>query len=245
MQPPPQIEAAALWLSRLDPGHRLSAADRREVLAAFSTIERFHARTLLHPRGVPHDPFLLVEGMAGRMRQIGSGRRQILAFFVPGDICDGDDALTPAADQLICGFSPCRVAFMPRQTLFDLTMFSPRLALAMRRVEQEQHRTTQEWLVNLGRRSAAARLANLFCELYERLDRVGLVRTSAYDLPLTQQDLADAAGLSVVYVNRVLQTFRRQQMLALSGGILRILDLDRLRQVGEFSAGTFQRGDPP
>ena len=243
MQPPPQIEAAALWLSRLDPWHRLSAADRKEVLAAFSTIQRFQARVVLHPEGSPFDPFLLVEGMAGRVRQLASGRRQILAFFVPGDICDSDDALDPVADQFIYGFSGCRVAFMPRQTLFDLVLFSSALARAVQRVELEQHRTTEEWLVNLGTRTAAARLANLFCELFERLERVGLVRASSYDLPLTQQDLADAAGLSVVYVNRVLQAFRREKLLALSGGILRILDFDRLREVGEFSAGTFHRGE--
>jgi CRP-like cAMP-binding protein len=243
MQPQPQIEAAALWLSRLDPGHKLSAADRKEVLSAFSTIQRFQARAVLHARGAPFDPFLVVEGTAGRLRQMASGRRQVLAFFVAGDICESDDALDPAADQFIIGFSACRIAFMPRQTLFDLTHFSSRLELALQRVELEQHHTTEEWLVNLGTRTAAARLANLFCELFERLERVGLVRASTYDLPLTQQDLADAAGLSVIYVNRVLQIFRREKLLALSGGILQILDLDRLRQVGEFSTGTFQRGD--
>jgi CRP-like cAMP-binding protein len=246
MQPPPQIEAAALWLSRLDPGHELSADDRKQVLAAFSTIQRVQPRISLREEGEPSfDPFLLVEGMAGRVRLMASGRRQILAFFVPGDICDVDDPFDPAVRQSIFAFSACRIAFLPRQTLLDLKLFSPGLAQAVRNVELEQHRTTQEWLVNLGTRSAPARLAHLFCELLERLERVGLVRNSAYELPLTQQDLADALGLSVVYVNRVLQGFRRDQVLTMSGRILHVLDLERLRQIGEFHAGTFVGGAPP
>src|SRR6185312_10170426 len=90
-----------------------------------------------------------------------------------------------------------------------------------------------------GRRSASTRLANLFCELFERLSRVGLVRMSAYELPLTQQDLADVSGLSVIHVNRVLQQFRREGLLRLSGGLLQIVDLPQLRKVGEFVPGTY------
>jgi CRP-like cAMP-binding protein len=235
MAPSPNVEAAALWLSRLDAAHNFSAAEREMVLGLFSTIESFPPRAWLRKEGEPGvDPFLLIEGLASCVRQTPSGRRQIVAVLTPGDLCDGEESISPLASQSVQALSGCRLAPIPSQAMADLLCLSPRVTLALRKLQLEQRRIQGEWLVNLGSRSTAGRLANFFCEMYERLKRVGLVRASVYNLPLTQQDLAEITGVSVIHVNRVLQQFRRTNLIRFSEGVLEILDLRKLQAIGEF-----------
>lgn len=245
MKPPPEFEAGALWLSRLDPAHEFASVERARVLSLFSTIEPFAARATIRQAGQPRfDPFLVVEGLVGCARRTVTGRRQMLAILVPGDLYNGEEPLAPPPSLSVYCLSDCRIAFVPHALLEELGLFTPKLRSALRRLELEQRRTIQEWVINLGRRSAATRLANLFCELYERLARVGLVRDSTLELPLTQQDLADVSGLSVIHVNRVLQQLRQAGLLSFSGGLLQILDLPRLRKLGEFTPGTYYEPYP-
>jgi CRP-like cAMP-binding protein len=245
MRPSPEFEAGALWLSRLDPAHEFGAAERAKVLSVFSSIEALEGRTEVREEGQVHfDPFLVVEGLVGCIRRTATGRRQMIAILVPGDLYSGDDTSTSPSSLSVYCLSDCRIAFVPQQVLEELGLFSAKLRRALRRLESEQRGTIQEWVLNLGGRSAATRLANLFCELFERLARVGLVRESAYELPLTQQDLADVSGLSVIHVNRILQQFRQSGLLSFSGGVLQILDLPRLRKLGEFTPGTYYEPYP-
>ena len=92
----------------------------------------------------------------------------------------------------------------------------------------------REWVVNVGRRDARARIAHLLCELALRLERTGAGRDGSFDLPLTQEQLADATGLTAVHTNRTLQSLRREGLIQLSNGILRVLDWEGLRKVGDF-----------
>src|SRR6185312_3744969 len=191
MRPSPEFEAGALWLTRLDPAHEFGAPERAMVLSVFFSIDVFAARTEVRGGGQPRgDPFLVVEGLVGCSRRTASGRRQMIAILVPGDLYAGEEAINPPSSLSVHCLSDCRIAFLPHPLLEELGLTSPKLRRALRRLEQEQRRTVQEWVLNLGGRSAATRLANLFCELFERLARVGLVRDCAYELPLTQQDLA-------------------------------------------------------
>jgi CRP-like cAMP-binding protein len=92
----------------------------------------------------------------------------------------------------------------------------------------------REWVVNVGRRDSRTRIAHLLCELALRLERTGQGRDGMFDFPLTQEQLADATGLTAVHTNRTLQSLRRDGLIQLSNGILRVLDWDKLREVGEF-----------
>jgi len=245
MRPPPEFEAGALWLSRLDPAHEFGSAERAAVLSLFNSIEAFATRTDVRAPGQHRfTPFLVVEGLVGCARRTATGRRQMIAILVPGDLYNGDEPPPPSPTLSVYCLSECKIAFVTPARLDELGLAGSKLRNALRRLELEQRRTMQEWVLNLGGRSAATRLANLFCELFERLARVGLVRESAFELPLTQQDLADVTGLSVIHVNRVLQQFRQSGLLSFSGGLLQVLDLPRLRKLGEFAAGTYYEPYP-
>ena len=91
-----------------------------------------------------------------------------------------------------------------------------------------------EWVVNVGRRDARARIAHLLCELVERLRKIGAGQEGMFDFPLTQEQLADATGLTAVHTNRTLQSLRKDGLIQLTAKSLTVLDWDRLREVADF-----------
>jgi CRP-like cAMP-binding protein len=191
----------------------------------------------------PEGVFLIMGGIACRQKMRASGRRQIMAYLLPGDLCDLDVALMDRMDHTITTFSACKVARLAPQTVADMLGSHPAVARALRMCTLVDEATLREWLVNVGCRSALERIAHLFCELLVRLQAVGLAGGDSYALPLTQMDLADTTGLSNVHVNRVLQELRRQGLIELRSGRLRILNLPRLRAIAEFKANYLHLGD--
>ena len=192
----------------------------------------------------PDGVFLVMEGMACRHKhQVGSTARQITAYLLPGDLCDLDVALLNRMDHTITTLSACRVARIVPETIANILQHHPQIARALRMSTLVDEATLREWLVNVGCRSAIERIAHLFCELLVRLQAVGLVSENNYALPLTQADLADTTGLSTVHVNRSLQELRRQGLIELKNRHLKILNLPRLRAVGEFKADYLHLGD--
>jgi CRP-like cAMP-binding protein len=93
----------------------------------------------------------------------------------------------------------------------------------------------REWVVNVGRRDAKERIAHLLCELAARLKSSGAKDGHMYDFPLTQEQIADATGLTAVHTNRTLQALRREGLISLSSSRLEILDWERLAEVGDFN----------
>jgi CRP-like cAMP-binding protein len=92
----------------------------------------------------------------------------------------------------------------------------------------------REWTLSLGRRSAQARMAHVFCEMLIRLEVVGMTENHSYDFPLTQTELGECLGLTAVHVNRTLQELRRAGLITLEGRRLTILDLESLQSIAQF-----------
>ena len=103
----------------------------------------------------------------------------------------------------------------------------------------------REWLVSLGRRLGEERLAHLFCELFHRLEIVGLTEGTGFELPLTQMELADVAGLTVVHVNRTLRTLRERGLLTWTEGRVHIASLARLCSFADFQSDYLHLQGPP
>lgn len=92
----------------------------------------------------------------------------------------------------------------------------------------------REWVVNVGRRDSKTRIAHLLCELALRLELIGAGKDGTFEFPLTQEQLADATGLTPVHTNRTLQALRKNGLIELNGRSLKVLNSDRLREVGDF-----------
>jgi CRP-like cAMP-binding protein len=139
-------------------------------------------------------------------------------------------------DHSIGAITRLKVAMITPEEMSALTEGRPRVTQALWWHELVTTAIQREWTVNLGQRSAYERLGHLLVELYLRLKTVGRAQDGRCDFPLTQNDLADATGLTAVHVNRTLQELRRDGLIELERKQLHILDLERLRDVSMFNA---------
>lgn len=192
--------------------------------------------TLLAEGDEASGAFLILEGLACRFKLRGSGRRQILALLIPGDICDLGDFLQDKMCHSVEALSPCRIAWIPPDVVSRFQQH-PNLARALKTSSLVNEATLQIWLMNVGTRTAVERLAHLCCEMYVRHRVIGRTQGQSFEFPLRQTDLAEIAGLSVVHVNRSLQELRHKQLIELKNRRLVILDWVGLQAMAEFEAG--------
>lgn len=178
---------------------------------------------------------LMASGWACRFKDLPDGRRQIVGFFLPGDFCDLNVYVLQQMDHSIAALTPINYYAIPPGMLEELVHDRPRVGQALLWHELVSSSIQREWLLNLGQRNAFERLAHLFVELYVRLRVLGLTDDCQCDLPLTQADLADAAGITSVHLNRTLQELRREGLVELRAKRLHILDLERLKQIAMFN----------
>lgn len=197
------------------------AAPRRDVL-----------REGDKPRGVN----LLIEGWACRYKQLPDGRRQILGFHIPGDLCGCNVFVPDEMDHSFAAVTRLRYAEIETVELQAMVRQSPRIARALWWNGLVDAAVAREWVANVGQRSAYERIAHLICEMFVRLQAVGRVEHHHCQWPLTQADLAAATGLTAVHVNRTLQELRRDGLIELQGRRLFIPDLAALKRVCAFNA---------
>jgi CRP-like cAMP-binding protein len=178
---------------------------------------------------------LILEGWACRYKMLEDGRRQILSYLIPGDVCDMRMFILKEMDHAICAISAVSLSEIPKDTIIELTDAYPRLSRAFWWNSLVEDAIAREWLVNNSQREATERMAHLFCELFVRLRMVGLANGNSCELPVTQAELGETLGLSTVHVNRTIQELRNSNLVILKGKILTIPDLEALQEVALFN----------
>jgi len=182
----------------------------------------------------PSDSNLLLEGMACRYKITHDGTRQIFSFQLPGDIFDAQSFILETMDHSVATLTPCKVAVIPHKTMEEITEAYPRIARAIWKNTLVDAAVFREWMLSIGRRSAYQRIAHLMCEVYTRLDVVGLAEDNSVHWPITQAELGDALGLSEVHVNRTLMELRAAKLITLNNSRLTVEDCDGLKEAGQF-----------
>jgi CRP-like cAMP-binding protein len=190
----------------------------------------------------PIDVTVVLSGWAYRHKHLEDGRRQIIAFFLPGDVCDHNVFILREMDHSISTMTPVSIAAVSREALEDVTANHPRIAQGMQWDALVTAAIQREWTVSIGQRSAMERVAHLLCELFLRLKSVNLVDGNSCDFPVTQADLADATGLSNVHVNRTLQELRSAGLIELKARTLTVPDLDALMRASLFNPSYLHLG---
>ncbi len=183
----------------------------------------------------PTESCLLVEGIVGRMNYLQDGSRQVSAVHIPGDFVDLHGFLLKVMDHGINALTPCRVAYVAHPHLRDLVDAEPHLGRMLWLLTAIDAAVGRAWIACMGRRSAARHLAHLLCELYLRMEVVGLAKDGIFEFPVSQVDISDMLGLSPVHTNRVLQEMRQQGLVAWKGRKVEIKDFDALAEFGEFN----------
>ena len=177
---------------------------------------------------------LLLDGLMCRQKDLRGGERQITQLHVAGDFADLHSFTLKRLDHDVMTLTPCQVAIVPHERLRSITEEHPHLTRVFWFSTNLDAAIHREWALSLGRRSANARVANLFCELLVRLRIVGLADESSYELKLTQADLAEMLGLTAVHVNRTLKELREQGLVEFRGARVTIGDLAALERLAEF-----------
>ncbi len=232
------------FVRKLQCGARLTDDDRALLRSVTTDYEEVPARRdLIREGDVPSDVHLVLQGLACRYKILPDGKRQIMALFLPGDICDLHVQILGWMDHSIGTLSPCRIVRLNYDTVTLLTA-NPRINRALWWNTLVDEGTLREWLVNMGQRSADRQIAHLFCELLFRLRLVGLAKDDRFPLPMTQEELGDATGLTAVHVNRMLRDLRNAGLVDVHDREVVIHDLEALIDYCDFNENYLHRRDP-
>jgi CRP-like cAMP-binding protein len=214
---------------------QLSEGEVASLEGAVGRTADFVAKQIIVRQQVPlHQCTLLLEGFVERYKDTPEGRRQILAIHIPGDFVDLHSFPLKRLEHSVAALTPVKVAFFPHAAIRALIAQSVTLTELLWRSTLIDAAINREWIVSVGARSAAVRLAHLFCEMFTRLQRVGLTNGTTFPFPVTQIDLADATGLTAVHANRMLRQLRELGLVEFRQGVAEIPDWHALRRFATF-----------
>jgi CRP-like cAMP-binding protein len=204
----------------------------RQIKGEVRTIRRH--KVIHSPGDIPRFVVVVLKGLLIRYAISKKGARQIHGFCIPTDTPSLEALHLDYMDDSLAALVSGLVGLVPHANLLSLMEQRPGVAALIRRAGALQGSMYRRWLMRNSTQNAAASMANLFCELYARADAAGLVCNGSCDLPVTQENLGEALGLTGVHVNRTLQLLRRQALVELKLGRLFVNDFDGLAKVAEF-----------
>jgi CRP-like cAMP-binding protein len=192
---------------------------------------------------------LVLKGLAARAKTLEDGNRQIMALLVPGDLCDVEVFVLEAMDHDIIAMETTVCALIPAEEMKDLLTESSNLTRALWWSTMTDSAVLREWIVNHGSRDSRKRIAHLFCEVFVRNRIVEQGTLDTVPFPLTQEELAEATGMTPIHVNRMLKDLRSEGLIELKGRQLTVLDFERLKGVAQYDPAYLhlvrtERGDP-
>jgi len=177
----------------------------------------------------------LAAGYAYRQKLTSEGARQIVSIQIPGDFIDLQNLFLGVSDHNLQTLTRASVVDIAVPALRELVLSRPAIGRAMWIDALVDASIFREWIVNVGRRDARTRIAHILCEFALRLKAAELGDSERYELPMTQEQLADAVGLTPVHVNRVLKALSDEGLIQREKRSIRVRDWDKLRSVGDFS----------
>lgn len=216
----------------------LSNRDRSALDELPFAIRTMDAGCYLAREGDPvREHVVLLSGYTQRHKLARSGGRQIVAIQIPGEAISCSGLFFDRSDHSTQTLTSVTAAAIPRDLFRELVLTRRAIGEAILRMTLVEGSIANEWLLNMGRRPAKTRVAHLLCELAARLDAAGLTDGSCYDIPLTQEQLGDALGLTAVHVNRMLRQLEEDGLVLRDGRRMRFPDRQRLAREAEFSLG--------
>ncbi|WP_034161084.1 Crp/Fnr family transcriptional regulator [Sphingomonas sp. ERG5] len=222
---------------------------KMEQFTAFSDMEKRRLDELIRSKQDEHAPkqdiiadgahsghcHVVLSGLACRYKMLPDGGRQIMAFLIPGDLCDAEIFILKEMDHGVAAVTPTTTALIPAEAMKTLLRETSSLGEALWWGTMTDLGVLRERIVDEGRRSAYVRIAHLLYEMLVRYRMVELTEGNSFVFPITQTDLADATGLTPVHANRMLQKLRAEGLIQLAGGVVNVLDPDRLKDAAQFS----------
>src|SRR5690349_17256548 len=225
----------SVHLKKLKRRIEISSDEERALRSVISETRRVGPDQILIRGGQELNvSLLLIDGWLARSKDLPGGERQVTQLHVAGDFADLHGFTLKRLDHDVATLADCSIAVVPHERLREVTNQHPRLGRVFWFSTNIDAAIQRELALSLGQRSAVSRMAHLFCELYERLGVVGRTTEDGYDFPLTQRELSECLGLTVVHANRTLQELRRRGLIELENRRLTIRDRRGVEGLAEF-----------
>ena len=233
---PLQKHPLAVFVTDLSAHSCLSEEDRNALFNLPYSVRRLDAGSYLVREGEhPTHCSVLVHGYAFRQKGTSSGSRQIMALCIPGDAVDLQNMFLNVSDHSVQILGHGVVADVPREHIQHLVLERPAVGRAVIMATLIEASILREWVVNIGRRNARERIAHILCEFAVRLESRGLAYGGEFELPMTQEQLADATGLTSVHVNRTLKGLERDGLISRQRRRIYFENWRALQNVGDFT----------
>jgi CRP-like cAMP-binding protein len=214
----------------------LSDRDRQAILDLPYSRRELEGGTYLVREGDPPSRCgVLISGFAYRQKHTGDGQRQIVGLHIPGEAVDFQNLYLDVSDHSVQMLTRGQVAFVSRADFQALIRDHAGVASAILVNVLVEGSIFREWVVNVGRRDARTRMAHLLCEFAIRMEAQGLAGPEGFELPITQEQLADAVGLTPVHVNRTLKALEAAGLITRNKRSISIPAWDRMREMADFN----------
>jgi CRP-like cAMP-binding protein len=232
------LAAAERLIAKLATRSDIDTNDRAAIRALPFTVRTVEAPAYLVREGEKSRAHctIILSGFAMRQKLAMSGARQIVSFHLAGDFIDLQQLFLTVADHNVQALTRMIVADVSRAALQELTLTHPNIARAVWIDGLVDASIYREWVLNVGRRDARAKIAHVLCEFGVRMKAAGIAQDSDYDLPMTQEQLGDAVGLTAVHVNRTLKALVADGIVSIERRHVRVRNWDLLMAAGDFSA---------
>jgi CRP-like cAMP-binding protein len=235
----PATAALEPMVRKLEYRHRFEADDRAALLALPHKIKVLEQHDYIIRQGDRAEfSCTMLSGFCVRQKIVGNGYRQIVAIQMKGEIVDLQNSLLGTADHSVQMLTAGKIAMIPREEIVRIAFERPAIGKAMWLDTLVDGSIFREWTANIGRRDARSRVAHLLCEFSLRLKLAGLGDHTNYELPMTQEQLADATGLTPVHVNRTIKSLESEGLIdRTSARSITIGDWRKLAYAGDFQSG--------
>lgn len=235
---PPNGPALEPMARKLEYWVPFDPADREALLAlphVVKTLEPHHY--IVRERDRTTHSCLVLEGFAIRHKIVGTGHRQICAVHMKGELVDLQNSMLGSADHSVQMLTAGKVALIPREAIQEIAFERPAIGRAMWFDTLVDASIFREWIANVGRRDGRTRMAHLLCEFSLRLKVAGLGEQTGWELPMTQEQLGDATGLTAVHVNRVIRSLEADGLIERSSPRSIVIgDWEKLADAGDFDS---------
>jgi CRP-like cAMP-binding protein len=224
-------------VAKLEYRCKLSPEDRAALLALPHSIKTLDAHQyIIREFDRATHTCVMLSGFSVRHKIVAGGHRQIVAIHMNGEMVDLQNSLLETADHSVQMLTAGKIAMIPVAEITNVAMQRPAIARAMWLDTLVDGSIFREWIANIGRRDARTRISHLLCEFSLRLKVAGLGETTGYEMPMTQDQLADATGLTPVHVNRTLKSLENDGLIERSTPrSITIGDWRKLADAGDFN----------
>jgi CRP-like cAMP-binding protein len=212
------------------------ATGRRNLMSKFLTLPLYNissGQPLTTSDESTYEIFHIRSGWVCQFQNLASGRRTMIDIFLPGDIVGLDAALLVRPLRATLALTSVTASVLRGQNaLLDL-MCCQLTAFYITRVLAQRQQRADQLLTSISLLDARGRVATMLLDIYTRLRRRRLITSLTYNLPLTQFQIGNYLGLTMVHINRVLRSLREERVAHVEKHCVSILDLARLRALAE------------